>query len=165
MRFLWPKSLSGLMLLGVAVIAVPLLVAISNAALQIQQLADASRAIATTGIGSARASEDLMSEILLLERATRLYQVLADPKLLEAYREHDAQLTASRIQLGRQLRSRADSEALGQLGALQKTIATEVMAATANSGTVGATLPQRSEERRVGKECAITCRSRWSPYH
>ena len=25
--------------------------------------------------------------------------------------------------------------------------------------------PGRSEERRVGKECAITCRSRWSPYH
>src|SRR3546814_11548293 len=25
-------------------------------------------------------------------------------------------------------------------------------------------LPQRSEERRVGKECVSTCRSRWSPY-
>ena len=23
----------------------------------------------------------------------------------------------------------------------------------------------RSEERRVGKECSVTCRSRWSPYH
>ena len=23
----------------------------------------------------------------------------------------------------------------------------------------------RSEERRVGKECVTTCRSRWSPYH
>src|SRR3546814_13969175 len=23
----------------------------------------------------------------------------------------------------------------------------------------------RSEERRVGKECVSTCRSRWSPYH
>ena len=23
----------------------------------------------------------------------------------------------------------------------------------------------RSEERRVGKECSILCRSRWSPYH
>ena len=23
----------------------------------------------------------------------------------------------------------------------------------------------RSEERRVGKECTMTCRSRWSPYH
>src|SRR3546814_16981838 len=28
---------------------------------------------------------------------------------------------------------------------------------TANEG--------RSEERRVGKECVSTCRSRWSPYH
>ena len=25
--------------------------------------------------------------------------------------------------------------------------------------------PSRSEERRVGKECRIGCRSRWSPYH
>ena len=25
--------------------------------------------------------------------------------------------------------------------------------------------PDRSEERRVGKECRIGCRSRWSPYH
>src|SRR3546814_8013439 len=33
----------------------------------------------------------------------------------------------------------------------------------------GARLPgslsTRSEERRVGKECVSTCRSRWSPYH
>src|SRR3546814_3193301 len=26
-------------------------------------------------------------------------------------------------------------------------------------------LPARSEERRVGKECVSTCRSRWSPDH
>src|SRR3546814_1241805 len=26
-------------------------------------------------------------------------------------------------------------------------------------------ITQRSEERRVGKECVSTCRSRWSPYH
>ena len=25
--------------------------------------------------------------------------------------------------------------------------------------------PFRSEERRVGKECLLECRSRWSPYH
>ena len=24
---------------------------------------------------------------------------------------------------------------------------------------------ERSEERRVGKECLHACRSRWSPYH
>src|SRR3546814_18085486 len=27
------------------------------------------------------------------------------------------------------------------------------------------TAATRSEERRVGKECVSTCRSRWSPYH
>src|SRR3546814_10328714 len=26
-------------------------------------------------------------------------------------------------------------------------------------------LDERSEERRVGKECVSTCRSRWSPHH
>ena len=26
-------------------------------------------------------------------------------------------------------------------------------------------LAGRSEERRVGKECCLVCRSRWSPYH
>src|SRR3546814_18123591 len=31
---------------------------------------------------------------------------------------------------------------------------------------ISALKPQaRSEERRVGKECVSTCRSRWSPYH
>ena len=29
----------------------------------------------------------------------------------------------------------------------------------------GAARDVRSEERRVGKECSLTCRSRWSPYH
>src|SRR3546814_12055075 len=29
----------------------------------------------------------------------------------------------------------------------------------------GCSMPIRSEERRVGKECVSTCRSRWSPYH
>ena len=28
-----------------------------------------------------------------------------------------------------------------------------------------ASAPARSEERRVGKECMVQCRSRWSPYH
>src|SRR3546814_16553108 len=31
--------------------------------------------------------------------------------------------------------------------------------------TIAALLLNRSEERRVGKECVSTCRSRWSPYH
>src|SRR3546814_16973534 len=35
----------------------------------------------------------------------------------------------------------------------------------ARSGNDEEAIDSRSEERRVGKECVSTCRSRWSPYH
>src|SRR3546814_13444998 len=44
----------------------------------------------------------------------------------------------------------------------------EVSWFTAQQPQAGARLllvEDRSEERRVGKECVSTCRSRWSPYH
>src|SRR3546814_17688280 len=34
-----------------------------------------------------------------------------------------------------------------------------------NFGAMKAPATERSEERRVGKECVSTCRSRWSAYH
>src|SRR3546814_2284003 len=36
---------------------------------------------------------------------------------------------------------------------------------THGDGTAGYHPHERSEERRVGKECVSTCRSRWSPDH
>src|SRR3546814_1121181 len=41
--------------------------------------------------------------------------------------------------------------------------AAAIDAASAKVGQAAASV--RSEERRVGKECVSTCRSRWSPYH
>src|SRR3546814_12227489 len=38
-------------------------------------------------------------------------------------------------------------------------------AAIGTDPALGDLLRQRSEERRVGKECVSTCRSRWSAYH
>src|SRR3546814_8592961 len=40
-----------------------------------------------------------------------------------------------------------------------------VVAERAVSHVLGGSCQVRSEERRVGKECVSTCRSRWSPYH
>src|SRR3546814_15846663 len=34
-----------------------------------------------------------------------------------------------------------------------------------HTGDLAVRHPDRSEERRVGKECVSTCRSRWSPYY
>src|SRR3546814_13759654 len=41
----------------------------------------------------------------------------------------------------------------------------EDTSATANANPNVHSCHVRSEERRVGKECVSTCRSRWSPYH
>ena len=71
------------MLLGLAVIAVPLIVALGDAELQIRALADTGQQLVVQGVTAARASQDLFAQISSLERTARLYQVLNDPKLLE----------------------------------------------------------------------------------
>src|SRR3546814_5025350 len=50
----------------------------------------------------------------------------------------------------------------GAVATDQDAVADDRHAAEAHGG---ACEDGRSEERRVGKECVSTCRSRWSPYH
>ena len=51
---------------------------------------------------------------------------------------------------------------------LQPSLALDELAPDERGALEGAWIEgarERSEERRVGKECALLCRSRWSPYH
>jgi len=87
------------MLLGLALIAGPLLVAVVDAAFQIRSLSQTSQDLVTKGVRSARLSQDLFAEITLLNGTIQRYQVLGDPKLLDAYRSRDQRLAATRTQL------------------------------------------------------------------
>src|SRR3546814_11798951 len=51
-------------------------------------------------------------------------------------------------------------DGLRQAGELDDTL---IVFTSDNGPTIGANA--RSAERRVGKECVSTCRSRWSPHH
>jgi two-component system sensor histidine kinase GlrK len=117
MRWGRPKSLSGLMLVGLALIAIPLLVAILTAVLQIRYLTDTGEKIVVQSVTGARASQALFGDVASLERTARLYEVLGDAKLLDLYRTHDARLGATRQQLLRVATgdTRATLEELGQL--------------------------------------------------
>src|SRR3546814_14473395 len=57
--------------------------------------------------------------------------------------------------------------AFGSVVAMGLPIATALFGIFVGAAGVGvlASVLDRSEERRVGKECVSTCRSRWSPYH
>src|SRR4029079_15441692 len=97
-----PKSLSGLMLLGLALIAVPLLWAVVDAGCQIRSLSATSQQLVLEGVQSARLPRSLIADIASLERTARLYQVLAatsGSKLLDTYRRTDQSLAATRSQL------------------------------------------------------------------
>ena len=115
MRWWRPKSLSGLMLVGLALIAVPLLIAILTAVLQIRDLADRGQKIVIQGVAGARASQQLFGQMASLERTARLYQVLGQSNLLDLYRTQDALLSATREQL--RLHAATDTaQTLEQLG-------------------------------------------------
>src|SRR3546814_19764532 len=52
---------------------------------------------------------------------------------------------------------------LAQSALVNEKLLTKPMRVTYMPGGVGAVAYNRSEARRVGKECGSTCRSRWSP--
>jgi two-component system, NtrC family, sensor histidine kinase GlrK len=122
------------MLVGVALIAIPLLTAILTAVLQIRDLTDTGEKILIQGVTGARASQALFGEIASLERTARLYEVLGDAKLLELYRTHDERLSGIRQQLLRVATSNV-RETLEQLGRLQESIRSTVMSNPANPET------------------------------
>src|SRR3546814_13670252 len=69
---------------------------------------------------------------------------------------------------GRALRDAGSPYAADELGALLAGLAAAPETGTAGDESLWMSLVApvaRSEERRVGKECVSTCRSRWSPYH
>ncbi len=135
------------MLLGLALIAVPLLVAVLTAALQIRALADTGQKIVVEGVTAARASQELFSQISSLERTARLYDVLNDSKLLDLYRRQDSRLSATRAQLEQHDQSPTSRKTLRELGDLQRNIGQSVMSMEAGKGTANATgMSQRFTE-------------------
>ena len=125
------------MLVGLAFMAVPLLIAILTAVLQIRDLSDTGQKIVIQGVTGARASQALFAQIASLERTARLYGVLNDPKLIDVYRAQDERLKATREQLHGQAGAEA-RQTLDELGNLQAGIASSVMAAPAPTGSAAA---------------------------
>jgi two-component system sensor histidine kinase GlrK len=135
MRWPRPKSLTGLMLLGLALIAGPLLVAVVDAAIQLRSLSKASQDLVIEGVKTARLSQSLFADINSLERTVRLYQVLGDVKLLEAYRNTDKSLADTREELARLLDAEPTRRGLEDFSAMHNEIARAVVSTPPGSAT------------------------------
>jgi two-component system sensor histidine kinase GlrK len=142
MRWARPKSLTGLMLLGLAFIAVPLLFSVVDAVIQIRRLAATSEELVREGVQSARLSTTMYADIASLQRTVRLYQVLGDVRLLETYRTNDQRLAATRTQLATLLTDEPTRRGLEDFASLHNEISSAV-GATPPGSTAFATILTR----------------------
>jgi two-component system sensor histidine kinase GlrK len=112
-----PKSLHGFLLLGLAIIALPLLAAMLNATVQMRRLTLASQRLVIESVQTTRLTQNLYSRITSLDRAARLYRVMGSTTVLAAYREHDAALGSTLRELREVLRG---PEALAAVDAVER---------------------------------------------
>jgi two-component system sensor histidine kinase GlrK len=83
------------MLIGFTIVAAPLLFAIVNAAVQINNLSTRSEQLVMHGVRATRNNQRMFEEIGALERTARLYQIIGSPDLLDVYARNQERLVAT----------------------------------------------------------------------
>ncbi len=76
MRIPRPRSLNGLISIGLVLITLPLLLAIGRAAYQMDRLATESEHLVLQGVQATQRSQELQENIIAMLRNARLYQVI-----------------------------------------------------------------------------------------
>lgn len=87
MRFPRPRSLNGLILVGFGLVALPLLVAIVWALVNLDRLAEQSEQLVLAGVNAAENNRQLEQQVASLERVARQYVVLRTPDSLSLLRQ------------------------------------------------------------------------------
>lgn len=99
MRLPRPRSLTSWMILGLLLLVVPLAFALTQAVTQLRRLADETDSLVRQGVELAGQAQALFRHLSAYDRATNLYLLLGDPRLLEASRSAQQQIseTAARL--------------------------------------------------------------------
>ncbi len=87
MRLPRPRSLNGLILVGFGLVALPLLLAIVWALVNLDRLAEQSGQLVETGVTTAENNRQLAQQVASLERLARQYLVLRTPESLAVLRQ------------------------------------------------------------------------------
>ena len=83
MKLRRPRSLNGLILVGFGLVALPLLLAVIWALVNLDRVAEQSERLVFTGVSAAENNRRLEEQIGTLERVARQYQVLRNPESLQ----------------------------------------------------------------------------------
>src|SRR5512137_1321617 len=135
MQLVRPKSLSGLLLIGFALVAIPLLVAVVNATVQMRRLTQQSEELVRHGVEATRHTQELFQRATALERTARLYQVLGDEKLKDVFRQHRDSFRASLAALDRVKPEPVTRQLTDSIRADADRLATTIESSTGSSTT------------------------------
>ena len=83
MRFPRPRSLNGLILVGFGLVALPLLLAVIWALVNLDRVAEQSEQLVSTGVAAAENSRRMNERLSSLERVARQFQILKNPDSLQ----------------------------------------------------------------------------------
>src|SRR4051812_23926709 len=95
MRFYYPRSFSKLLLVGFALIALPLMFALINNAFSIDKLGNLSQKAVYQAVQATQSSRKLAEVITAMERTAHQMLILGDRSLFDTYRVHRKQLLAT----------------------------------------------------------------------
>jgi two-component system sensor histidine kinase GlrK len=136
MKLLRPQSLSSLVLLALAIIALPLVAALVTTGLQLRQLVSASESIITEGVEATRLTQELFARSALAERTLGLYLVIEDPDMLSTYTDHNQVLQETERSLARYLLQTEARATLAAFTAVRTRLAQRVASRTATQDDV-----------------------------
>jgi len=88
-----PRSLTGLILLGFVIVALPALLGTISAAIEMRTLSAASERLVVNGVAATQYTQALVRQVSSLERTVRLYQIIPRPALLETFVQNRDLLT------------------------------------------------------------------------
>ena len=83
-----PRSLTGLILLGFVIVALPALLGTISAAIEMRKLSSASERLVVNGVTATQYTQALVRQVSSLERTVRLYQIIPRPALLDTFRQN-----------------------------------------------------------------------------
>ncbi len=95
MKLRGPQSLNGLILVGFGLVALPLLVAVIWALVNLDRLAKQSEQLVISGVSGAENNRQLVDQVASLERLSRQYQVLRNADSLTILQQDLASVQAT----------------------------------------------------------------------
>jgi two-component system sensor histidine kinase GlrK len=140
MKFRRPRSLNGLILVGFGLVALPLLLAVIWALINLDRVAVMSEQLVSTGVSAAANNRRLEQQLSSLERAARQWEVLQNEDSLQLMAQDLASLEA-RLRDMAPLIARADAADLADsIGSGARSVVTTLSDTTLNAEQVSATI-------------------------